>query len=368
VISLDDPRLTAAQRAAAQQLITATTAGMQRFPDVAAVRAAGYSSIGDASTGYEHFVNFAFLGDGAEVDPNRIESIVAQVNPDGSRSIVSAMYILSLGKTMADVPEIGGPLTTWHDHQDLCWELPRVVALAVGGVCPRGTLIPTPPMLHVWMVPHPCGPFAGIETDGASSHGTGCGHAHSDPPGPSGPIISLDDPRLTSEQRAVAEQLLADAAAGLSRFPDVAALEAAGYRSIGDGGANGFTHYVHSEYLFDGIEMDPYRVESVVVDRAGGGARIASAMYILNWDKSMASVSSPPYVLAGELTTWHDHDDLCFDGQLRLRGLAQDGACPIGSNLVVTPPMLHVWLAPYPPCGPFAGIESHGGGCGGHAH
>jgi hypothetical protein len=30
--------------------------------------------------------------------------------------------------------------------------------------------------------------------------------------------------------------------------------------------------------------------------------------------------------------------------------------------------MLHVWLSPYPACGPFAGIESHGGGCGEHDH
>src|SRR4051794_5782713 len=66
IISLDDPRVTATQRAAAQALIDRTTEGMQAFPDEAAVMAAGYASIGDGATGYEHFVNLAYLLDSAE--------------------------------------------------------------------------------------------------------------------------------------------------------------------------------------------------------------------------------------------------------------------------------------------------------------
>ena len=88
---------------------------------------------------------------------------------------MSGMYILNPGKTMANVPALAGPLTTWHDHQNLCFSGTTLVGLSVNGSCdpaqggPGGTLIPTPPMLHVWLVPHPCGPFAGIET-----HGGGC--------------------------------------------------------------------------------------------------------------------------------------------------------------------------------------------------
>ncbi len=171
VISLDDPRVTPEQRAAAQALIDTTRAGMAAFPDVGALTAAGYLSIGDGVTGYEHFVNWAYLSDDAVLDPNRIESIVAQVGADGSRQIVSAMYILPLGQTMADVPDIAGPLTTWHDHQDLCWSPDgKVVGRFRDGACqPAGTLAPTPPMLHVWMVENPCGPFAGIEGHGAAA-------------------------------------------------------------------------------------------------------------------------------------------------------------------------------------------------------
>jgi hypothetical protein len=169
IISLDDPRLTPEQQQAARDLIARTRVGMQPFPNVAAVEAAGYTSIGDGGTdGYEHYVRGAYLSDPFEVDPNRIESIVVKKNGDGTKTIVSAMYILSLGKTMADVPDIAGELTTWHDHQNLCWEGLRVVGTTVNGVCTRGVFIPTPPMLHVWMVDNPCGPFAGIDEHGGA--------------------------------------------------------------------------------------------------------------------------------------------------------------------------------------------------------
>jgi hypothetical protein len=171
IISLDDPRVSEAQRAAAQGLIDTTTAAMSAYSDTTSVEAAGYNSIGDGRTGFEHFVNFGYLTDGVELDPARVESIVFEVTDDGSKQLVSAMYILGVGKTMANVPDIAGDLTTWHDHQDLCWDGEgRIVGLFRNGACrPAGTLVPTPPMLHVWMVDNECGPFAGIE-----GHGEAC--------------------------------------------------------------------------------------------------------------------------------------------------------------------------------------------------
>ena len=149
---------------------------MARFSDPESVAAAGYVSIGDAVTGYEHYINVGYLADGIELDPERIESIVFTVAPDGTRTLASAMYILSFGKTMDDVPEIAGELTSWHDHQNLCWEGVRVVGTTDRtGSCERGTFRGTAPMLHVWVTEHECGPFAGIE----GSHGQSCGdHGH----------------------------------------------------------------------------------------------------------------------------------------------------------------------------------------------
>ncbi len=174
VISLYDPRVTPAQRDAARRLIDETTSGMSEYPDVESVMAAGYVSIGDGITGFEHFIHPGFMTDGVDLDPDRIESIVARVNPDGSRDIVSAMYLLAPGSTMDDVPDIAGPLTVWHDHQDLCWDGIRVVGrVGSDGSCPRGEFRGTAPMMHVWLVPHPCGPFAGLE-----GHGGSCAHDH----------------------------------------------------------------------------------------------------------------------------------------------------------------------------------------------
>lgn len=145
---------------------------MARFPDEQSLIDAGYTSIGDGATGYEHYVSWPLLLDAHEMDENAIESVVLTVDDDGTKTVASAMYILSVGKGMDDVPDIAGELTTFHDHTDLCFRGTSVVALASGGVCPAGSiLLATPPMLHVWMTEHPCGPFAGIETSG---HGSSC--------------------------------------------------------------------------------------------------------------------------------------------------------------------------------------------------
>jgi hypothetical protein len=180
IVSLDDPRLTAAQRNAGSQLLVRTLEGMTPFTSVAAVEAAGYRSIGDAATGFEHFVNWTYFSDGIELDPGRIESIVIRIGPNGEKTVASGMYILNLGKSLADVPEIAGELTTWHDHKNLCWVPNGEGGMRLSGVtdgngnCARGQNIVTPPMLHVWLTPQPCGPFSGIE----GTHGEACAHGH----------------------------------------------------------------------------------------------------------------------------------------------------------------------------------------------
>ena len=173
IVTLADSRLTAAQQEAARSLLDTTRAAMAAFPDEAAVVAAGYQSIGDAITGFEHFVHAEHLDDGIDLDPARIESIVLRVT-GGTKTVVSAMFVLGPTATMADVPDIAGQLTTWHDHQNLCWDGLRVVAITRSdGTCPRGELRATPPMLHVWLTDQTCGPFSGIE----GIHGGGC-HSH----------------------------------------------------------------------------------------------------------------------------------------------------------------------------------------------
>ena len=174
VISLADPRLTENQRAAAQALLDDVVAEMERFSDPASVEAEGYVSIGDGITGFEHFSHPELREDPITLDPRRPESIVFRVNPDGTKDLVSAMFIMPPGTTMDDVPDIAGTLTTWHDHQDLCWMGNRVVGMVdADGNCPFGEFRVGQAMMHVWLEPHPCGPFAGLE-----GHGGDCRQHH----------------------------------------------------------------------------------------------------------------------------------------------------------------------------------------------
>lgn len=180
IVSFADPRLTQPQRVRATELLDTTRAAMHaQFPDKYHVVAAGYTWIGDGrrAGGYEHFVNVSYLADGRDLDPQHIESIVLQRQLDGSEQVVTAMYILNWGTTLADAPNIAGSLTPWHDHQNLCWDDSglKLAGIVVNGQCrPGGTFRPTPPMMHVWLTDPPCGPFSGVDGHGS----TDCSHAH----------------------------------------------------------------------------------------------------------------------------------------------------------------------------------------------
>jgi hypothetical protein len=165
-------------RLAADLILRTRESVRNRFPTEDAVVAAGYTSIGDGFlfSSFEHFVHSGYMNDGFELDPDRIESIVVESTPTG-KWVASAMYILEPGRTMHDVPDLAGELTTWHDHQNICWDESgtRIAGFLRDGRCdPQGRFRVTPPMLHVWMRDHQCGPFAGIEGHGAST----CSHSH----------------------------------------------------------------------------------------------------------------------------------------------------------------------------------------------
>ena len=93
------------------------------FTDVASAEAAGYVWIGDGRREgtYQHYINHAYLADGRELDPEHIESLVFEDTAEGP-VLVTTMYVLEVGSTMADVPDVAGDLTVWHDHQNLCWD------------------------------------------------------------------------------------------------------------------------------------------------------------------------------------------------------------------------------------------------------
>jgi hypothetical protein len=182
------PGVTEEQQAAAENLIAVTLVRLPQWADHRDAEAAGFRSIGDGATGHEHFVQWDWINDDVILDPDFPESLVYEPQPDGSKKLVSAMYMLPDDVPLSDVPDIGGALMQWHIHDDLCFtndpEAPRVAGVTpVGGTCPAGLQkFPPSAMIHVWITPHRCGPFAALEGVGAGQIEAGeerlCDHAH----------------------------------------------------------------------------------------------------------------------------------------------------------------------------------------------
>lgn len=156
----------------ARQLVLDTQRDLMRWSDHRVAEDEGWISIGDERTGYEHFVNPMKLIDGKFLDASAPESIVYKVYGD-TRILVSAMYMANIGTAIddAELVDYAGPLMQWHIHDNLCWKLgddmrPFISGITdEGGECPAGSRRADVriPMVHVWVVPHPCGPFAAVE-------------------------------------------------------------------------------------------------------------------------------------------------------------------------------------------------------------
>lgn len=182
------PGVTPEQQAAAENLIAITLWKLPQWADYHDAEAAGFHSIGDGVTGYEHFIHWDWINDDVTLDPDFPESLVYQPQPDGSKKLVSAMFMLPDTVALEDVPDVGGPLMQWHIHDNLCFTADPT-APTVAGVTSSGGECPAPlqkfrpaPMIHVWIVPHPCGPFAALEGVGAGQIAEGeerlCDHVH----------------------------------------------------------------------------------------------------------------------------------------------------------------------------------------------
>jgi hypothetical protein len=163
------PGVTPEQQARAENLVAITLARLPKFSDPAVAESLGWRSIGDGITGHEHYVNWSLLDDGRILDPDFPESLVYEMR-NGQKTLVSAMFMLAPGSTLETAPDIGGALTQWHIHDNLCFATgPNGAARVVGltdsnGNCRIGQKSDDPvPMIHVWITPHPCGPFAALE-------------------------------------------------------------------------------------------------------------------------------------------------------------------------------------------------------------
>ncbi len=177
------PGVTPTQQAAAENLIAVTLLRLPQFGDSTQVENMGFKSIGDGFSGFEHYLSVENMTDDRLLDPDHPESLVydTTVTP---KKLVSAMFMMNPGDTLDDVPDLGGRLTQWHIHDNLCFTDGRITGLInPGQPCPPpSTVGPAVPMIHVWIESQKCGPFSALDGVGAGSVKKGevtqCDHAH----------------------------------------------------------------------------------------------------------------------------------------------------------------------------------------------
>ena len=151
---------TADQVAAARNLYNETAAAISPYKDWHAAWAAGYRPGGPPSAPSTHWINQRYVDGGYVLDPSHPQGLVYANSKHGPVLLGAMFQMKNLGQFG---PDPGGPLTAWHQHQNICFT-PFGVEFSLMSptvTCPLGAIdLSAPPMLHVWIVPNPGGQFA----------------------------------------------------------------------------------------------------------------------------------------------------------------------------------------------------------------
>jgi hypothetical protein len=154
--------ITAQELEEAAKLVADVRAGTARLQDLAVAESEGYYQITARVSGLAHYLNPRYFIDRRTVDPSRPESLMYVQLPSGEQKLVGVMFLMPFGQPG---PRLGGPVTAWHSHDNLCYSQASgmIVALTnAQGKCPSGTAFygVTPEMMHVWLVDNPNGVFS----------------------------------------------------------------------------------------------------------------------------------------------------------------------------------------------------------------
>jgi hypothetical protein len=148
------------QVAAAQRLYDETHAAIAPYRDWHRAWAAGYRPGGSQSMPSTHWMNQRYVDPAYVMDPQHPQGLV-YANSKHGPVLLGAMFQM---QHIGDVgPDPGGPLTAWHQHQNICFtpfgfEFSLMTPTAT---CPIGAIdVSVPAMLHVWIVDNPGGKFA----------------------------------------------------------------------------------------------------------------------------------------------------------------------------------------------------------------
>jgi hypothetical protein len=181
------PGVTPAEQHNAESLLRRTILTIRKWDDVNQAVADGFQSIGDGVTGEEHFLHWDWVNDGDILDPAKPEALVYRVGPDGTHTLEAVMFVLPDKYNLDNVPDVGGKLVQFHIHDNLCFTTgaaPKVAGLTTAAGTCNPPLVKVKPnvMIHVWIRPNPCGPFAALQGIGAGTIKQGqaraCDHMH----------------------------------------------------------------------------------------------------------------------------------------------------------------------------------------------
>jgi hypothetical protein len=165
--------VTLAEQKSAEALLRETIDVIPHWASTATAAAEGFHSIGDALTGDEHWIHWDWIEDNTYLDPHKPEALVYHVDrATGKRTLEAVMFILPRRFNFNNLPDVGGKLVQFHIHDNLCFTdskvAPQVAGISFGGTCQPPTVAFHPNvMVHVWIRPNPCGPFAALEGIGA---------------------------------------------------------------------------------------------------------------------------------------------------------------------------------------------------------
>jgi len=148
------------QVAAAQRLYDETFAAITPYRDWHNAWAAGYRPGGPDNMPSTHWMNQRYLDAGYVMDPRHPQGLVYANSKHGPVLLGAMFQMKRIGEFG---PDPGGPLTAWHQHQNICvtpigFEFSLMTPTAT---CPVGAIdVSVPAMLHVWIVDNPGGKFA----------------------------------------------------------------------------------------------------------------------------------------------------------------------------------------------------------------
>ena len=167
----DDREPTEHEWAEADELYDATVAAVARYENPEAAAMDGYNI--DGMYGLEfHAANAAYKTDGRVFDPERPENLIYAVTADGPILIGVMFEMEGIGNAG---PAVGGPLTVWHAHANVCIALTPLALAGLTspfGVCPVGSItIPiTNEMIHMWTLPGAPDRFGHLEQEWLNSY------------------------------------------------------------------------------------------------------------------------------------------------------------------------------------------------------